>query len=323
MITLPRGAVLVIVCTAIGVPTPEINWRLNWGHVPAKCKMTSVNGTGTLTCPDMQPEDQGAYSCEGLNTAGFVFAIPDAIVMVNKTEGVCRKGTFNSDARSVDECIACFCFGVATECHSANLFTYQIPPPFDRHRIINVKRQPQLQILSDVSRQYYELTPAGRDGVQLYESESVNRQSTDNNVPYFALPENYHGNQLKSYGGYLKYRVRYNGTGQPNTEPSVIISGNNYVLLHRGKELIPDYDNEETVRFFQGEWYKQDGWNEVPATREDIMMTLANVDNILIKYVISLDKVPWGSSSCGKWFNKLFAGFSMILRPTWTSSLLI
>ncbi|XP_043797109.1 basement membrane-specific heparan sulfate proteoglycan core protein-like isoform X12 [Apis laboriosa] len=281
MITLNVGEVLTITCTAIGVPTPEINWRLNWGHVPPKCTMTSINGTGTLTCPNIQPEDQGAYSCEGLNNAGFVFAIPDAIVMVNKSiRDICPKGMFNSEARNPDECISCFCFGVATECHSANLFTYHIPPPMDRHNIIEVKFQPNVQILNDITGQISVLRSIDRNGVQLYQSEL---SSTDTELPYFALPETYYGNQLKSYGGYLKYRVRFNGTGIANSAPSVILSGNNYRLVHRGKQLIPNYDNEEIVRFFQGEWYKQQGWNEIPATREDIMMTLENVDNILIK----------------------------------------
>ncbi|XP_026667400.1 basement membrane-specific heparan sulfate proteoglycan core protein-like [Ceratina calcarata] len=285
MITLNRGETLVIVCSAVGVPVPEINWRLNWGHVPPKCSMISVNGTGTLTCPDIQIEDQGAYSCEGLNTAGFVFAVPDAIVMVNKPdEDVCPKGTFNSEARSVDECISCFCFGVATECHSANLFTYQIPPPFDRHKIVGVQFQPQEVNVQTVSVPFSYLTSVGRDGFHVSEPElGLHALTIDDRIPYFALPENYHGNQLKSYGGYLKYRVRFNGTGSPNTKPSVILSGNGYTLTHRGNQLIPNYNNEESVRFFQGEWDKQQGWNEVPATREDIMMTLANVDNILIK----------------------------------------
>lgn len=287
MITLNVGEVLVITCIAIGVPTPEINWRLNWHHIPPKCTMTSINGTGTLTCPDIQPEDQGAYSCEALNSnVRSVFAVPNAIVMVNKSVGdICPKGMFNSEARHIDECISCFCFGVATECHSANLFTYQIPPPFDRYNVLTVKYQPDIRIQTEW-KHISSLEGIGRDGIQLYQSHVLPSEfSNEKELPYFALPESYHGNQLKSYGGYLKYKVRFNGTGLPTSAPSVILSGNNYRLLYRGRQLRPNYDNEETVRFFQGEWYKIQGWSEVPATREDIMMTLANIDNILIKYV--------------------------------------
>lgn len=43
-------------------------------------------------------------------------------------------------------------------------------------------------------------------------------------VPYFALPENYHGNQLKSYGGYLKYTIYHENVGQPIDGPDVILT---------------------------------------------------------------------------------------------------
>lgn len=54
LITLEIGEVFITTCKAVGVPIPEISWRLNWGHVPTKCEMTSVNGFGTLTCPNIQ-----------------------------------------------------------------------------------------------------------------------------------------------------------------------------------------------------------------------------------------------------------------------------
>ncbi|XP_018343829.1 PREDICTED: basement membrane-specific heparan sulfate proteoglycan core protein isoform X5 [Trachymyrmex septentrionalis] len=281
MVVLMPGDMLVLTCTAIGVPIPEINWRLNWGHIPAKCTTVSTNGTGTLTCPDIQIEDQGAYSCEALNVGGFVFAVPDAIVVVKEDGNVCPKGKFNSEAKTAEECISCFCFGVATECRSADLFTYQIPPPFDRYKIVSVETVPTIRIHGDISNQISQIRPLARDGVQLLESFSNDLNVY--NVPYFALPENYHGSQLKSYGGYLRYSIRYSGNGTPNYAPSVILSGNNYILVHKGKEPTPDYENERSVRFFYGDWYKQQGRSEVLASREEIMMTLANVDNILIK----------------------------------------
>ncbi|XP_020284881.1 basement membrane-specific heparan sulfate proteoglycan core protein isoform X6 [Pseudomyrmex gracilis] len=287
MVVLEPGNLLVITCTAIGVPTPTISWRLNWGHIPAKCTTTSVNGTGTLTCPDIRTEDQGAYSCEAVYNAGFVFAVPDTIVVVKGPPDVCPKGKFNSEAKTEEECISCFCFGVATECRSADLFTYQIPPPIDRHRIVLVETKPRVRLLSDVSSQLDEVRSIGRDGVHVVEPLAAANDVTGYNnylYHYYALPETYHGSQLKSYGGYLKYSIRYSGNGTPNHEPNVIVTGNNYTLVH-GKTTTagPDYETEESVRFFYGDWYKLQGPNAVLASREEIMMTLANVDNILIK----------------------------------------
>ena len=53
-VRLNPGDTLRLKCEAVGVPVPLITWRLNWGEVPPQCTSTSVNGIGTLTCPDMQ-----------------------------------------------------------------------------------------------------------------------------------------------------------------------------------------------------------------------------------------------------------------------------
>lgn len=281
MMELFVGQSLLLTCSAIGVPTPEISWRLNWGHVPSKCSMTSINGTGNLTCPSMQLEDQGAYSCEGINMMGFVVAVPDTIVSMGPIGDVCPPGRFNSEARSPEECISCFCFGVATKCHSANLFTYQIPPPIHSRKIISVVTEPELRLNGELRDHINNLRNVGRDGIHLQAAFDNNLNNYD--VPYFALPEIYHGSQLKSYGGYLKYTVQYTGNGAPNRSPDIILTGNNYVLVHKGQPISPDYPTNRTVRFFHGDWLKLDRRDEVLASREEIMMTLASVDNILIK----------------------------------------
>lgn len=125
MVSLNVGDIFEISCTAVGIPTPEIVWRLNWGHVPPKCRQTSVNGVGTLICENIQIEDQGAYSCESINIKGATFAVPDTILSV-KQESPCRTGYFNVQARSEGECIKCFCFGHTSNCRSADLFTFQV-----------------------------------------------------------------------------------------------------------------------------------------------------------------------------------------------------
>lgn len=126
MMTLEIGATFIITCKAVGIPTPEVIWRLNWGHIPEKCHTTSENGVGTLTCPNIQEHDQGAYSCEAINIRGSQFAVPDTILTVKRTGKVCPAGFFNDEARSANECISCFCFGASTDCDSADLFTYQV-----------------------------------------------------------------------------------------------------------------------------------------------------------------------------------------------------
>lgn len=127
MVNLQVGDLFVITCTAVAIPIPEVVWRLNWGHIPEKCTTVSENGVGSLTCPDIQEQDQGAYSCEAINIKGSVFAVPDTILVVNNNRpSICPKGFFNEEARNPSECISCFCFGQTTECKSADLFIYQV-----------------------------------------------------------------------------------------------------------------------------------------------------------------------------------------------------
>lgn len=126
MITLEPGTTFMITCRATGVPVPLVTWRLNWGHIPEKCTTTSVNGFGTLTCPDIQLIDAGAYSCEILNSMGTHFVSPDTILIVTGQRNVCQNGFFNEKAVRAEECISCFCFGVSSQCSSADLYSYTV-----------------------------------------------------------------------------------------------------------------------------------------------------------------------------------------------------
>lgn len=247
MVQLSVGQVFIISCTAVGVPTPEVVWRLNWGHIPAKCSSTSINGVGTLTCPDIQIEDQGAYSCEAINIRGSIFAIPDTILVVDGAPSVCPRGTFNKEAHTSNECISCFCFGSTTECRSADLFTYQVgtywlikkivfpnfeifqlQPPFDSHKYVGVQQNQYSGVSRTITEDIFrgaqpEITPLGSNGVRALLASPYAQPSIPNVTPYFAMPENYQGNQLKSYGGYLKYTLHYEGFGRPIDAPDVII----------------------------------------------------------------------------------------------------
>ena len=60
-----------------------------------------------------------------------------------------------------------------------------------------------------------------RDGQKLYvpNVSSIGSQG----VPYFSLPNSHRGTQLKSYGGHLKFKTRYQGEGYPVKAPIVIM----------------------------------------------------------------------------------------------------
>ncbi|XP_030079865.1 basement membrane-specific heparan sulfate proteoglycan core protein isoform X26 [Drosophila hydei] len=275
MQSLLEGQSLNLTCTGTGVPIPTIIWRLNWGHVPDQCKFTSSNGRGDLYCPNMQYKDSGAYSCEIMNARGTIFVTPDTIVKVTPDRNqFCEAGFFNMLARSTDECIKCFCFGVANSCESANLFTYAIQPPILSHRVVTVDLTPYQQIVINEGSGHSLLTL--HHGVQFRASDV---QYNSRETPYLALPSDYMGNQLKSYGGELRYEVNYMGNGRPVSGPDAIITGNGFILTNRVRTQ-PNQLNKVKISFLPGNWQKPDGRK---ATREEIMMILANVDNILIR----------------------------------------
>jgi len=142
---------------------------------------------------------------------------------------VCEAGFFNMLARKSEECVKCFCFGVSTACDSANLFTYAIQPPILSKRVVNVELSPLRQIVINEASPGQDLLTL-HHGVQFRAS---NVHSSGRETPYLALPSDYMGNQLKSYGGNLVYEVSYMGNGRPVSGPDVIITGNRFTLTHR------------------------------------------------------------------------------------------
>lgn len=219
LVYLQPGDTFNISCRAVGVPVPLVLWRLNWGHVPEKCVSTSHNGLGILTCERVEVRDSGAYSCEIINSMGTHFVTPDTILNVNGNETVCQSGYFNDKASRPEECINCFCFGVSTQCTSADLYTYALPPPVTSLTVSGVVGPwSGSKTISIGPFDKHDLI-ATRHGVQL----RLNNLPLSGELPYYSLPDDYLGNQLKSYGGFIRYDVEYSGGGRLNDAPDVIL----------------------------------------------------------------------------------------------------
>ncbi|XP_055694217.1 basement membrane-specific heparan sulfate proteoglycan core protein isoform X2 [Lutzomyia longipalpis] len=271
---LSTGSIFNITCRAVGIPMPLVVWRLNWGHIPDKCTTTSVNGYGVLTCPGIEVRDSGAYSCEVINSMGTQFASPDTILVVDGTD-VCPSGYFNSKATRQEDCINCFCFGVSTQCSSADLYIYSLPPPVTSLHVVGVTGPWIGEREIDVTPYQAHDIIATKFGIKVRLADSIRETA------FYALPREYLGNQLKSYGGFLTYDLEYVGGGPLNQAPDVLVFGNGYKLSHKIRGPITSESlHQVKVEFHVGEWYKDDGRR---ATREELMMVLANIDNFLIK----------------------------------------
>ena len=95
--TARHGDTVVISCEAPGIPTPLIVWRLNFGHVgdaprvtystdkePGRRPGSAGVGRGQITIRQARAEDEGAYTCEAINSKGNVFAVPDTVLHVTR-----------------------------------------------------------------------------------------------------------------------------------------------------------------------------------------------------------------------------------------------
>ncbi|XP_028850828.1 basement membrane-specific heparan sulfate proteoglycan core protein isoform X4 [Denticeps clupeoides] len=291
-ITAARGQTITFTCVAVGTPTPIITWRLNWGHIPlsARITMKSVNGHGTLTIRDVKEADQGAYTCEAINAKGLVFAIPDGVLTLSHgtvlssslylLPGSCADGHFRVEGR----CLSCFCFGITKNCQSTERHRNQItlrftdeddfkgvnvsypsgpssPPPLTATQLLINPEEGEFQLV-DLSRRFLSLDS------------------------YWTLPRQFLGNKIDSYGGSLKFKIRYTvARGQMDSveKPDVVLVGNGQrIVYHNTGFTAPREVNQKEVHFTEDNWQHSSGR---AVTREDLMMTLANLQSISIRTI--------------------------------------
>ncbi|XP_074498541.1 basement membrane-specific heparan sulfate proteoglycan core protein isoform X4 [Sebastes fasciatus] len=278
-----RGATVTFTCQAVGVPTPIITWRLNWGHIPlsGRISSTSENGRGTLTIRDVKEADQGAYTCEAINAKGLVFGIPDGVLTLtsNPNQDNCPDGHFRVESR----CVSCFCAGISKNCKRTGRYRNQISIRFteeENFKGVNVTYPsrpgtPPLsstQLLVNPEMEEFQLVDLSRRFLNL--------------DSFWILPRQFLGNKIDSYGGSLKFKVRYTlarGLSEPVEKPDVILVGNGRRLVYRrGSPTPAQVVNQREIKFTEDKWQHSNGR---PVSREDLLMTLANLDSINIRTI--------------------------------------
>uniref|UniRef100_G1NWX9 Heparan sulfate proteoglycan 2 n=1 Tax=Myotis lucifugus TaxID=59463 RepID=G1NWX9_MYOLU len=113
---------------------------------------------------------------------------------------------------------------------------------------------------------------------------------------YWQLPRAFLGNKVAAYGGKLRYTLSYTAGAQGSSlsDPDIQIMGNNIMLVASQPALQGSERKSYEIVFREEFWRRPDGQ---PATREHLLMALADLDELLVRATFS--SVPLAASISG------------------------
>lgn len=191
----------------------------------------------------------------------------------------CKRGTFHLSPANKDGCLSCFCMGVTQQCTSSRHYrdvvsTTFSPGNYQGFALVN------RQLTNRIDNRFS--VELSNEGTQL---SYTNFNYLGQEPHYWQLPKAYQGDKVGAYGGKLKYTISYvpGPRGSPIEDADVQIIGNDITLVarqtwRRGHGARESQDFE--IVFREEHWQRPDG---MPATREHLMMLLADLDDILIR----------------------------------------
>ncbi|VDM49335.1 unnamed protein product [Toxocara canis] len=185
----------------------------------------------------------------------------------------CPPNSFHMSAENPHGCIPCFCSGVTQQCSSSGYSRAVVE--------INYPHGSRDQLEVTTSDAHAPFQPQSRPQLTSHDITFSSFYETPGQTLYWKMPSPFLGNKVTSYGGTLKYVFRYSGAGPLNGDPDVILRGNDITLYYKNRQPThPDRDNVVEVKLFEDRWHRVDGQQ---ATREHLLMTLADLDALLIK----------------------------------------
>ena len=182
----------------------------------------------------------------------------------------CKPGTFGLDAGNSDGCIDCFCSGVTDECSDARLFW----------STLRLNAYDKKYLITDRNRGFVKDREVGYGNQRSERIYQVRPEEADS-VFYWQLPQDITGNRIGSYGGNLSIIQRYvsSNPGSVLNEPAVIMVGAGRTLLYPENNLdrVEGEERKYKVPILEQGWMVENRGRERPATREDLMSTLSDL----------------------------------------------
>ncbi|KAM9371956.1 LOW QUALITY PROTEIN: laminin subunit alpha-5 [Phaethornis superciliosus] len=187
----------------------------------------------------------------------------------------CRLGTFSLDANNPKGCTKCFCFGATDRCRSA-----------EKHRAEFVDMSGWLLLSSD--RQEVPATLSLQE--QLLHADLKNLPDAYQEL-YWVAPSSYLGDRVSSYGGHLRYELHSNPRRGDifipmESRPDVILKGNQMsIMFLEATYPSPGEAHEGQLQLVEGNFRHTETHN--PVSREELMMVLANLEQLQIRALFS------------------------------------
>ncbi|XP_075954009.1 basement membrane-specific heparan sulfate proteoglycan core protein [Anarhichas minor] len=192
----------------------------------------------------------------------------------------CKSGTFHLSQEDKDGCLSCFCMGVTQQCSSSTYYRDLVssvfsPGNFQGFALVNRQRTNRISTGFTVE--------VSTEGTQL---SYTNFDYLGQEPHYWQLPGVYQGDMVGSYGGKIKYSISYvaGPRGTLLDDGDVQIIGNDITLVAsqpwKRRQQGSRETNQFEIVFKEENWRRPDG---MPATREHLLMVLADLDDILIR----------------------------------------
>lgn len=188
---------------------------------------------------------------------------------------ICVEGTYNLQAHNEDGCTECFCFGKTNRCYVSSFLHRTIRYSMENWEVAAIEENFESLNVTTVN---VTLEHPNHQGI----SFELGKQEK-NQILYFKAPEDYLGNSLTAYGGWLNYTVWYTigDGGKALLRPDVILVGANNYLKYDGFEQPPaDEEFNTGVQIVETNFVLPSG---APSKREHLMVVLKDLKGIYIR----------------------------------------